>query len=94
MSGPTVIRPAVAASIYPAARASGLAAMAALCLGLAHSAEDGPGLLTLLADEDAPADLRSAAAVAAGLTRVRGEAERFAKVVRGIEDPMLRAWGL
>jgi HEAT repeat protein len=75
-------------------RGNGVAALAALTLGFMGSAEDGPDLVATFADPGAPADLRSAAAVAAGLVKARDSVEAIRKTVRKTKDARVAAWGL
>ncbi len=75
-------------------RGNGTAAVAALTLGLMASAEDGPDLVAVFADTGASADLRKAAAVAAGLVRARDSAELMTAVIRKERDPLVASFGI
>jgi HEAT repeat protein len=68
--------------------------MAALALGVAGSGVDGPRLLEIFGDERAPADLRKACAVAAGLTRARESSERFREILEATGKADIAAYGL
>ncbi|MHC4860714.1 MAG: HEAT repeat domain-containing protein [Planctomycetota bacterium] len=77
-----------------AARESGLGSLAALCLGLLRSATDGPTLLTLVEDTNAPDELRAACALAAGLAKARGGAKRLRAVRSKSKDVKLAGYGM
>jgi HEAT repeat protein len=76
-----------------AARENGTAAVAAFMLGYLRSAVDGPALVEIFCDTGAPADLRRACAVAAGLTKARHGAERMIAMIEEEKDPVVAAFG-
>ena len=92
--GPHAVELARKALHEVACRQNGTAAVAALCLGLAGSAEDGPDLVATFTDTGAPADLRKAAVVAAGLVRARDSAETVRKMIKEERDPLVASFGI